>query len=72
MTRFLYSAAMSLDGFIAGPGGDMSWVVDYLGGKTVRLNQISVTHTQQVANLRYRVTPWPAPVPAHPRRSATR
>ena len=25
MAKFLYSAAMSLDGFIAGPGGDMSW-----------------------------------------------
>jgi dihydrofolate reductase len=31
MARFLYSAAMSLDGFIAGPGGDMSWLTDYLG-----------------------------------------
>jgi dihydrofolate reductase len=31
MARFLYSAAMSLDGFIAGPGGDMSWLTDYFG-----------------------------------------
>jgi dihydrofolate reductase len=31
MAKFLYSAAMSLDGFIAGPGGDMSWMSDYLG-----------------------------------------
>ena len=30
MARLLYSAAMSLDGFIAGPGGDMSWLADYL------------------------------------------
>jgi len=29
--RTLYSATMSLDGFIAGPGGDMSWMVPYLG-----------------------------------------
>jgi riboflavin biosynthesis pyrimidine reductase len=29
MAKFLYSAAMSLDGFIAGPGGDMSWMADY-------------------------------------------
>ena len=31
MAKFLYSAAMSLDGFIAGPGGDMSWMSDFLG-----------------------------------------
>jgi dihydrofolate reductase len=31
MAKLLYSATMSLDGFIAGPGGDMSWMVDYLG-----------------------------------------
>lgn len=27
----LYSATMSLDGFIAGPGGDMSWLAPHLG-----------------------------------------
>src|ERR1700737_3911559 len=27
----LYSAAMSLDGFIARPGGDASWMTEYLG-----------------------------------------
>lgn len=26
MAKVLYSATMSLDGFIAGPGGDMSWM----------------------------------------------
>jgi dihydrofolate reductase len=31
MARLLYSVTMSLDGFIAGPGGDMSWLVPYLG-----------------------------------------
>lgn len=31
MGKLLYSAAMSLDGFIAGPGGDMSWLIPYLG-----------------------------------------
>ncbi|HZU77209.1 MAG TPA: dihydrofolate reductase family protein [Dehalococcoidia bacterium] len=31
MGKLLYSAAMSLDDFIAGPGGDMSWLVPYLG-----------------------------------------
>ena len=32
MTTLLYSATMSLDGFIAGPGGDMSWLTEHLGG----------------------------------------
>jgi dihydrofolate reductase len=31
MAKMLYSATMSLDGFIAGPGGDMSWLTPYLG-----------------------------------------
>jgi dihydrofolate reductase len=35
VAKFLYSAAMSLDGFIAGPGGDMSWMADYLGPNPV-------------------------------------
>ena len=30
-SRTLYSATMSLDGFIAGPGGDMQWLRTYLG-----------------------------------------
>lgn len=29
MAKLLYSATMSLDGFIAGPGGDMSWLTPY-------------------------------------------
>ncbi|MGV9296208.1 dihydrofolate reductase family protein [Amycolatopsis sp. NPDC003676] len=29
MGKLLYSAAMSLDGFIAGPGGDMGWLAPY-------------------------------------------
>jgi len=31
MAKVLYSAAMSLDGFIAGPGGDMSWLGEHFG-----------------------------------------
>jgi dihydrofolate reductase len=31
MAKLMYSATMSLDGFIAGPGGDMSWMSEYLG-----------------------------------------
>ncbi|UCM88261.1 dihydrofolate reductase family protein [Streptomyces marincola] len=30
MSRLLYSVTMSLDGFIAGPGGDMSWLTEHL------------------------------------------
>ena len=32
MAKVIYSAAMSLDGFIAGPGGDMSWLTEHLTG----------------------------------------
>lgn len=35
MGKVLYSATMSLDGFIAGPGGDMSWLRPYLGPNPV-------------------------------------
>ncbi|SFO92603.1 Dihydrofolate reductase [Geodermatophilus dictyosporus] len=31
MATLLYSATASLDGFIAGPGGDMSWLTPHLG-----------------------------------------
>lgn len=31
MSRMLYSVSMSLDGFIAGPDGDMSWLTEHLG-----------------------------------------
>jgi dihydrofolate reductase len=31
MAKVLYSVTMSLDGFIAGPMGDMSWLTPYLG-----------------------------------------
>ena len=31
MGKVLYSVTMSLDGYIAGPGGDMSWLAPYLG-----------------------------------------
>ena len=30
MSKLLYSATMSLDGFIAGVGGDMQWLTNYL------------------------------------------
>ncbi|NMO88776.1 dihydrofolate reductase family protein [Actinomycetospora sp. TBRC 11914] len=31
MARLIYSAAASLDGYLAGPGGDMSWLSEYAG-----------------------------------------
>lgn len=31
MAKLLYSVTMSLDGFIAGPDGDMSWMAERLG-----------------------------------------
>jgi dihydrofolate reductase len=31
MSKLLYSVTMSLDGFIAGPGGDMSWLTEHIG-----------------------------------------
>lgn len=31
MGKVLYSVTMSLDGFIAGAGGDMSWLTSYIG-----------------------------------------
>jgi dihydrofolate reductase len=33
MATVLYSATASLDGFIAGPGGDMSWLTEHLTGE---------------------------------------
>ncbi|MEH1167262.1 dihydrofolate reductase family protein [Micromonospora sp. CPCC 205539] len=32
MAKLLYSATASLDGYIAGPGGDMSWLTEHLMG----------------------------------------
>ena len=30
MAKLLYSGTISMDGFLAGPGGDMSWATEYL------------------------------------------
>ncbi|WP_248963051.1 dihydrofolate reductase family protein [Sphaerisporangium perillae] len=35
MAKMLYSVTMSLDGFIAGPGGDMSWLTEHLGPNAI-------------------------------------
>src|ERR1700682_1130635 len=50
MARFLYSAAMSLDGFISGSGGDMSWMVDHLGPNPVVDQLIKQTGAILVGN----------------------
>jgi len=31
MSRLLYSCTISLDGFLAGPGGDMTWLLPFFG-----------------------------------------
>jgi dihydrofolate reductase len=46
MATMLYSATMSLDGFIAGPGGDMSWLTEDLG-----INPLVGELTQRVGAL---------------------
>jgi dihydrofolate reductase len=33
MATLVYSATASLDGYVAGPGGDMSWLTEHLGGE---------------------------------------
>lgn len=33
MAKLIYSATVSLDGFMAGPAGDMSWLTEHLGGE---------------------------------------
>lgn len=50
MATFMYSAAMSLDGFIAGPGGDMSWMAAYVGPNPVVEELITQTGALLVGN----------------------
>jgi dihydrofolate reductase len=50
MAKFLYSAAMSLDGFIAGLDGDMLWMTDFLGPNPVVDDLISQTGALLVGN----------------------
>lgn len=40
MGKLLYSVTMSLDGFIAGPGGDMSWLTRHLGGPNPTVDEV--------------------------------
>jgi len=40
MAKLLYSAAMSLDGYIAGYDGDMSWLAEHVGGADATANRL--------------------------------
>src|SRR4051812_29970512 len=40
MSKLLYSATMSLDGFIAGPDGDMSWLSEHLANSDIDVDQL--------------------------------
>jgi dihydrofolate reductase len=40
MSKLLYSATMSLDGYIAGAGGDMSWLGEHLGSQDVDVDAL--------------------------------
>jgi dihydrofolate reductase len=33
VARLIFSATASLDGYLAGPGGDMGWLTEHLGGE---------------------------------------
>jgi dihydrofolate reductase len=63
MAKLLYSAALSLDGFIAGPGGDMSWLVPYLGPNpavdelTSQIGALLVGHRTMRGDDPYKGTP---------------
>jgi dihydrofolate reductase len=50
MAKLLYSASMSLDGFIAGAGGDASWMTEYLGPDPVVEGVISKVGALLVGN----------------------
>jgi dihydrofolate reductase len=54
MSQNLYSAAMSVDGFIAGRRGDMSWLADYLGPNPVVDDLIERTGALLVGNRTFR------------------
>jgi dihydrofolate reductase len=50
VAKLLYSATMSLDGFIAGVGGDMSWAAPYLGPNPVVDNLVQEVGAILVGN----------------------
>jgi dihydrofolate reductase len=50
MGKLLYSATMSLDGFIAGAGGDMSWLSAYVGAESPASAQDSGLDIDELMN----------------------
>jgi dihydrofolate reductase len=40
MSKLLYSATMSLDGFIAGVDGDMSWLSEHVGSPDIDVDEL--------------------------------
>lgn len=54
MAKLLYSATMSLDGFIAGPDGDMSWLRPHLGPNPVLEKLIGDVGALLVGNRSFR------------------
>lgn len=53
MAKLLYSASMSLDGFIAGPGGDMSWLTAHLGPNPIADKLITQIGALLIGNRTY-------------------
>jgi dihydrofolate reductase len=54
MAKLLYSVTMSLDGFIAGHGGDMSWMTEFLGPNPVVGEVVSKIGALLVGNRSFR------------------
>jgi riboflavin biosynthesis pyrimidine reductase len=54
MGKVLYSASMSLDGFIAGVGGGASWMTEYLGPDPLLEEVISDVGAILVGNRTFR------------------
>jgi dihydrofolate reductase len=54
MGKMLYSATMSLDGFIAGAGGDMSWLLEHLGPDPVAETLIANIGSLLIGNRTFR------------------
>lgn len=54
MAKLLYSATMSLDGFIAGAGGDMSWLTEHLGPNPIAEDLIGNIGALLVGNRTFR------------------
>ncbi len=52
MATLIYSATASLDGFIAGPGGDMSWLTPHLGDENPTADRLMARTTALLVGAR--------------------